>query len=174
MPFTCLRRTSSLVFPLMITSAVPSDSVSINTTTLLSLYYSQHLSKPIFKQIGFLLQAGRGKSICHLVQVETQAKLVKQGGCPKAGRNLWDPWKAKNATHVDWESATKLGDTGTDGEGRVRRRGNRKETKETGRKESLFRRDGEIITFFPTIGWSARTEIRIASSHPFQALSQVT
>ena len=110
MPFKCLRRTSTLVFSLMIPSAVPSNSVSINTTTSLSLYYNRHLSKPIFRQIGFLLQAGRGKSICHLVKVETQAKLVKQGGCPKAGRNVWEHWKAKSAIRVDWESASKLGD----------------------------------------------------------------
>lgn len=95
MPFKCLRRTSALDFSLMITSAVPSNSVSINTKTLLSLYYNRHLSKPMFKQIGFLLQAGRGQSICHFVKVETQAKLVKQGSCPKAGRNLWEHWKAK-------------------------------------------------------------------------------
>lgn len=86
MTFTCLRRTSTLVFPLMITSAVPSNSVSINTT-LLSLYYSRHLSKPIFKQIGFLLQAGRGKSICHS-ESGNSGEACKKGWLPKGRKKL--------------------------------------------------------------------------------------
>lgn len=172
MPFKCLRRTSTLVFSLMITSAVPSNSVSINTVTSLSLYYNRHLSKPIFKQIGFLLQAGRGKSICHLVKVETQAKLVKQGGCPKAGRNVWEHWKAKNAIQVDWESASKLGDTETDREGRMMRRGNREETWKTGRKESLQER-WRNYHFFPH-NWLISQDRDSNSFEPSLSCSQLS
>lgn len=62
---------------------------STDTMTLFSLCYYWHLSEPIFQQIGFLLQPGPGKPICHLEQVET-------GWLPKGIKKLVRKLEGKN------------------------------------------------------------------------------